>query len=345
MKKTLFVLSVATLAAGTAAAQSSVTLFGIVDTSARYVKNGSAGSQKQLASGGLNTSRFGFRGSEDLGSGLSAAFWLEAGINPDTGTTDAKFFGRRSTVSLIGSFGEIRLGRDYNPTAVNTFNEPFGLVGVGSVGGAFTYGPGSDLGSGATTVLRNDNSIGYFLPANLGGIYGSAMVAAGEGTPGNKYLGARVGFAGGPVDVGVAYGKTKTATNTDYNQYNAKAIYNFGPVKLNGLYDVKKFGSLSQKMALVGVTVPLGSGELRAAYAINNRSGGVAGSAFANDADSKLMALGYYYNMSKRTALYTTVARITNKGAARGSVSGAPPAGMLGGQTSSGVEAGVSHKF
>ena len=345
MKKTLFVLSVATLAAGTAAAQSSVTLFGIVDASARYVKNGSAGSQKQLAAGGLNTSRFGFRGSEDLGSGLRAAFHLEAGISPDTGTTDAKFFGRRATVSLLGSFGEVRLGRDYNPTALNTFSEPFGAVGVGSVGGAFTYGPTSALGSGATTTLRNDNSIGYFLPTNLGGLYGSVMVAAGEGVPGNKYVGGRVGFAAGPVDAAVGYGKTETVSNTDYDQYNAKALYDFGLAKLNGLYDVKKFGSLSQKLALVGVTVPLGNGELRAAYAINNRSGGVAGSGFSNADDSKLMALGYYYNLSKRTALYTTVARITNEGAARGSVSGAPPAGMLGGQTSSGVEAGVSHKF
>lgn len=345
MKKSLFVLAVATLAAGTAAAQSTVTLFGIVDASARYVKNGSAGSQKQLASGGLSTSRLGFRGVEDLGGGLRAGFHLEAGINPDTGTTDAKFFGRRATVSLLGGFGEVRLGRDYNPTALNTFSEPFGAVGVGSVGGSFTYGPTSALGSGATTTLRNDNSIGYFLPDKLGGIYGSAMVAAGEGSPGNKYVGGRVGFASGPVDVAVGYGRTETATSTDYNQYNAKALYDFGFAKLNFLHDVKKFGSLSQKLTLLGVTVPIGVGEVRAAYAMNNRAGGATGSGFANADDSKLMAIGYLYNLSKRTALYTTVARITNDGAARGSVSGAPPTGMRGGQTSSGAEAGISHKF
>lgn len=345
MKKSLFLLAVATLAAGTAAAQSTVTLFGIVDASARYVKNGSAGSQKQLASGGLNTSRFGFRGVEDLGGGLRAGFHLEAGISPDTGTTDSKFFGRRATVSLLGGFGEVRLGRDYNPTALNTFSEPFGAVGVGSVGGSFTYGPTSALGSGATTTLRNDNSIGYFLPDKLGGIYGSAMVAAGEGVPGNKYVGGRVGYAGGPVDVAVGYGKTETATSTDYDQYNAKALYDFRFAKLNFLHDVKKFGALSQKLTLLGVTIPIGVGEVRAAYAVNNRSGGAPGSGFANADDSKLMAIGYLYNLSKRTALYTTVARITNDGAARGSVSGTPPAGMLGGQTSSGAEAGISHRF
>ena len=112
MKKSLLALAVLGSFAGVAAAQSSVTLFGVADASARQVKNGSAGSQKQLASGGNATSRFGLRGLEDLGGGLRAGFHLESGINLDTGTTDAKFWGRRSTVSLLGGFGEVRLGRD-----------------------------------------------------------------------------------------------------------------------------------------------------------------------------------------------------------------------------------------
>lgn len=166
MKKSLLVLAIASIAAGTAAAQTSVTLFGIADLSARGVKNGSAGSQKQLASGGLATSRWGLRGVEDLGDGLSARFHLEAAVNPDTGLNEApRFWGRRSTVGLAGRFGELRLGRDYNPTAMNTFDEPFGVVGVGTIGN-FTYAGSAALGSGATTVLRN------FLPSNLGGIYG-----------------------------------------------------------------------------------------------------------------------------------------------------------------------------
>jgi hypothetical protein len=82
----------------------------------------------------------------------------------DTGTADAKFWQRRSTVSLLGGFGEVRLGRDYTPTAYNTFADEFGVVGVGSRG-IFSYGGGSNLGSTATTVLRADNTVGYFLPA------------------------------------------------------------------------------------------------------------------------------------------------------------------------------------
>src|SRR5207247_5119067 len=100
-----------------ACAQSSVTLFGVVDLGARYVKNGDA-SVRSLAANGNNTSRFGIRGFEDLGDGLRAGFWLESGINPDSGSSSdaTRFWNRRSTVSLLGVLGELRLGRDYTPS-------------------------------------------------------------------------------------------------------------------------------------------------------------------------------------------------------------------------------------
>ena len=179
----------------------------------------------------------------------------------------------------------------------------------------------------------------------MGGLYGQAMVAAGEGTPGNKYAGARLGFAAGPFDAAVSYGRTKTAFADDFDQSNIGASYKFGAFKAIGLYHQAKFGARKQKTALIGGTATFGQSEVRASYIANDRSGGAAGSGFANGDDSKLMALGYVLNLSKRTALYGTVARITNDGAARASVSDAPPAGMLGGQTSSGFEMGVSHRF
>src|SRR5262245_14058732 len=116
-------------------AQSSVTVFGIVDLGIRQVKNGDQ-SVSSVSNGGLNTSRIGFRGVEDLGDGLSASFWLESGIRADTGANvDAtRLFDRRSTVSLAGSFGELRVGRDKVPTytLVEEFSA-FGVSGVGSV--------------------------------------------------------------------------------------------------------------------------------------------------------------------------------------------------------------------
>lgn len=346
MKKSLFVLAVAALSAGTVAAQSSVTLFGIVDAAARQVKNGSAGSQKQLASGAGATSRFGMRGVEDLGGGLRAGFWLEAGIALDTGVSDAKFWGRRSTVSLMGGFGEIRLGRDYLPSFWNTTADPFGLVGVGSIGSTFTYGAGSNLGSPATTVLRADNVISYFLPGGLGGLYGQGSVAAGEGVNGNKYMGARLGYAAGPVNVAVGYGKTDTGTTPDFTQFNVMAEFNFGFAKLHSLYDVRKWNPRQEKLMMVGATVPVGSGALKFSYARADRSGGAVGSGFGNADDATLMAAGYSYDLSKRTTLYTTLSRVANKGARMSTVgSSGPFVGMLGGQTSTGFDAGVTHRF
>ena len=347
MKKSAFVLAMLGAITGAAHAQSSVTLFGVVDLAARNVKNGSAGTQQQLNAGGLNTGRLGFRGVEDLGGGLFAGFHLESTVGPDLGTGGnvgaGKFFDRRSTVSLTHPMGELRLGRDYNPTFWNTaIFDPFGAVGLGTVLN-FTATPSYPLGSGATTALRNDNSIGYLLP-RMGGLYGQAMVAAGEGTPGNKYVGARLGYAAGPLDAAVSFGRTETGVN-DFDQSNIGASYNFGSFKVMGLYHQAKFGARKQKTALIGATATFGQGEVRASYIANDRSGGAAGTGFANGDDSKLMALGYVHNLSKRTALYGTVARITNDGAARASVSGAPPAGLLGGQTSSGFEMGISHRF
>src|SRR3954469_341614 len=145
MKKSLIALA-ALAAAGAASAQSSVTLFGIVDVNyAHYSVEGgtttagvATGSQhvNVLTNSGYNSARLGFRGTEDLGGGLSASFWLEGALSPDDGNAAGLQFRRRSTVSLAGNWGEIRLGRDYVPTFWNlTVFDPFGTNGVGTVVG------------------------------------------------------------------------------------------------------------------------------------------------------------------------------------------------------------------
>src|SRR5262245_30639012 len=101
MKPKAIVFALLAASSAVASAQS-VTLFGIVDLAWRHADNGK-GSVTSLSPNGLNTSRFGVRGIEDLGGGLSAGFWLESGINPDTGTSSdlTRFWDRRATVSLI----------------------------------------------------------------------------------------------------------------------------------------------------------------------------------------------------------------------------------------------------
>ena len=195
---TLLGLSAAALALP-AAAQSTVQLSGIADAAARSVSNQGRGSVKSLVSGSNNTSRLVVRGTEDLGGGLSASFWLEHGIALDTGTSTATgFWDRRSTLSLSSkTLGEVRMGRDYVPTYLNWVRfDPFSHVGVAGSNNSVSATPlgpiRSAFGSNANTTVRANDTLQYHLPGGLGGLEGQVMLGAGEGS-GNKVIGARLG--------------------------------------------------------------------------------------------------------------------------------------------------------
>jgi predicted porin len=336
------------VASAAASAQSNVTLFGVVDVNVRAVNNGD-GTLKSVSNGGLNRSRLGVRGSEDLGGGLQAGFWLETGINPDSGTAQdsSRFWNRRTTVSLSSqTLGEIRLGRDYTPT-YNSYTsfDTFGSNGIAAVDKFFP----SSLGVvGATTPAidtdtRADNLVSYFTPKNLNGFYGQVSVAAGEGASGKRYYGGRAGYSTGPVDVSVAYGQTKVAPAVAGGEekvqlWNLGASYDFGPAKVLGVYGQTKYNDLKLDVIEIGTQVPLGLGVIRASFVHANAKGiGI------DDNDSDQIALGYIHNLSKRTALYGTAARVKNKGSATFAL--ATPPAMLVGHDSKGVEFGIRHSF
>jgi predicted porin len=402
MKKSLLALAALTAFAGVASAQSSVTVFGGIDLAARNVKNGPAGSLKTLSTDGNYSSRLGFRGVEDLGGGLKAGFWLEAGVGADTGgfgvtsgaaTTSGvgAVWNRRATASLMGDFGEIRLGRDYTPTFWNhTQFDPFGTNGVGNANNLIGTGATSS-GSATTRILgvpsgaagdsrtgthvRADNSIGYHLPS-LGGLYGQVMVAAGEGAVGNKYTGARLGYAAGPVNVAVAFGKTDLVVDS-LKAFNVAGSYNLGFATVFVVYHNYKVGSSEPgsvgavaagsswgvpgnrdlKNYLLGTTVPLGQGTFKFSFAKtkgdlnsgNAAFNGTAGSGAPTrlDASATQIALGYVYDMSKRTSLYTHYSTIKNKKGAHFYASGSGPAyaNTTADFTSSGYEFGIKHTF
>lgn len=360
MKKSLLALAALTAFAGAASAQSSVTVGGIVDLAARSVKNGNAGSIKSLSSGGQATNRLYFRGTEDLGGGLKAGFWLESEIAPDTGaagstvgTANNVFWARRSTVSLMGNFGELRMGRDYTPT-FNSFNsvEIFGYVGVASpanLRGAFY----SNAGSGTATAVRQSSSIGYFLPGGLGGLNGQFQVSAGENTVNqNKSMSGRLGYSAGPLMVTASWGKMNkiAAMTDDLTTFNVGGRYDFGFASFGGMYEESKYGvvgrTLKQKIATANVIIPIGAGQIKAQY---TKSGGPGNAATPSQYDAKYFGLGYVYNLSKRTSLYTNYGSINNGGTsatgANFTASGSGPAGMLRGQTSTGYEFGIRHDF
>jgi len=337
MKKSIVALAVLGSFAGVAAAQSSVTLFGVVDAAARYTE-ASGKHLYSLTSGGSSTSRFGVRGIEDLGGGLKAGFWLESQVNVDNGTSGSAFWSRRATVSLISdSLGEVRLGRfktsvrlqieDFDPTAT---------TGLGASTNIY-----SALGSGVD-LSRRDNQVTYILPSNLGGFYGSVDVAAGEGTSAiNKDIGGRVGYKAGAFNVGAAY--SESGVDTKYKLMSLGGSYDFGFAKAFATYSTTEFGVHSQDIYNVSVTAPVfGSGVVwvSGTYATYDKTG----TAKAISGDAGQVAVGYIHNLSKRTALYSTVSYIENGGGASFSLNGNAPAVVVSGR-SGGVDFGVRHSF
>lgn len=337
MKKPLIILLGLSLS-GISFAQSSVTVFGSIDLNLTYSKAGSQSATAMDQGGYMLPSRIGFRGTEDLGGGLSAGFWLETAVLPDSGAIQGAFFGRRSTVSLAHKeFGELRLGRDYTPTFWNVSQfTPLGTVGVG---GSSNIVEGWPLGLGsAKTLARASNSAGYFLPRNLGGLYGQLMVSADEGVDGAKYQGGRIGYESGPLNVAAAYGVTKTAAG-DFKTGTAGGTYDFKVAKVFLNYLQQQLESDKQGNVLVGVAVPIGVGTIKASVARSNRSG-----AGVDADDARQFAIGYAHRLSKRTTLYTAYSRIKNEGNAAYVTADSSPAGVPG-VKSTGFQVGINHAF
>ena len=343
MKKSLVALAVLA-ASGAAMAQSSVTLFGVVDA-AYAVGNGSISDKTQLRNSGYNSSRLGFRGTEDLGGGMKASFWLEAGVANDDGTgsassalnqaqtasnvgTQGLTFNRRSTVSLESGMGELRLGRDYTPHFWSeTVYDPFGTNGVGTT---LTFG------KGGLTGVRASNSIGYLSPS-MGGVKLWAQTYMGENAStaakvgnGNSY---RITFDQGAMSLAYAGSSTTTGAGTTNKTSNIAGSYDLGVAKLMAQSNTTEItGAADIKSSLIGAHVPMAGGTFRIASSQTDQAGKKA----------KLMAVGFVKPMSKRTDLYATYARVSNSGGSAVALNGSATAANA---SSTGYEFGVKHAF
>jgi predicted porin len=216
MKKTLALYGLAGFA-GIASplvahAQSTVTLYGIVDTTISYTTNQGGKHNVQFLDGGPALSRFGFRGSEDLGGGLKAIFTLENGFSPANGTLSQnnRLFGRQAFVGLVSNYGTIRAGRMYD--SITTYVGQFGSAQ--STIGSVTGHPGDvdDL----VGSYRINNSVSYTTP-DFAGLNGMALVSLGgqAGTIAtNSAYSFAVGYTHGPFKVGAAYGQYNRPNTT-----------------------------------------------------------------------------------------------------------------------------------
>lgn len=336
-------------------AQSSVTLYGVADSTLTR-GSGSLTSKSAMGSGGNMTSRFGFRGVEDLGGGLKAGFNLESQVFMDSGegqptntnnqssgvtTGTGLTFARRSTVSLLGAWGEVRVGRDFTAHYRNRVEvDPFGNAGVGA-SQAFA-------GSiGGVVSTRASNMVGYFLPTDLKGVYGQVQYYMGENASGSPQsddgngLTARVGYQSGPLNISLATGTTQyaaTATAGDIQSTNLGVQYQLGDLKLmSGLYrdTVSRTRPLKAEGWILGGVYKLGVGDVK-----------VAVSKYGTDATGsprvQKLSVGYVHNLSKRTAVYGTWARVSNAGGATTALGGSTTAAN---QSSTGLDVGIRHQF
>lgn len=351
MKKRILAIGVAGLT-GTAAAQAKTELFGVIDTNITRLKGSDSSTKIGLATGGANINRLGFRGTEDLGGGLTAGFWLEAGFNSNTGTGKAPdmgglAFNRRSTLSLLGRFGEVRLGRDDAATFLNTLIfDPFLTNGVGGTNAFAMLGiPGAGTVAGGAPIQLN-NALSYYLPSMPGGLYGQAQLAMSgkpDNAPGHRqgdYRGMRLGFRQGAWHGAVATGKLYGDTSkNNVTAHNAGLSYDFGGVRPMLLWANERRGGLKITAWQAGLTAALGRGQLRTSVGIYNTA--------ESDADWRKFSLGYGYNLTTRTQVYGSLAYLKNQHGSRRAihVQGMNFAGTALGGTASGMELGIRHLF
>ncbi|MGD9773480.1 porin [Diaphorobacter sp.] len=357
MKKSLIALAVLA-ASGAAMAQSSVTLFGVIDTNISVIDNIGAGKDDKygLGTSGLQTSRIGFRGVEDLGGGLKAGFHLEGEIFGDDGNSSGLDFKRRSTLSLMGGFGEVRLGRDQTVGYVKTSSyDVFGQAGYGQFLGWSSW---SAVGPD-TNGIRKSNMISYFTP-KFSGFSGAIGYGFDEQTTGSlgEYIGGYVAYDNGPLSVALSYDQSKlgaaaagttAARKIDRDTIALGASYDFGVAKVSGIYQQVKHDEAGRNDVKVnsyalGVSAPVGSsGIVKAQYAMYDQKNVVQG----RDAEANHFSLGYQHNLSKRTALYGTVSYMDND---NGSTVGLSGKGMgtttpVSGESQTGFQVGIRHAF
>ncbi len=317
MKKSLIALAVLA-ASGAAMAQSTVTVYGRLDASVGSSKVGNVGaavSNTQLFSNNLTTSRLGFRGTEDLGGGLSAIFGIETGFAPDAPA--ATTLGDRAAfVGLSGGFGTIKLGRhdtsfdDIRDLMVSSniwdatnFATTETIVGTGAtatngVGGLGDYGD------------RASNQIRYESPNFSGFTFGFSHGM--DETPGvsrdvNAY---NLRYKAGNLDVGVAYQENSQqnaagAFGAANNYTTVAGAYNFGSFRVSGGWNQAKqdvANGIKANTYTVGVNVPVNAFDFSLGY-----STGKAKQNGATLEKGDAFSAGVTYALSKRTRLYAAI--------------------------------------
>lgn len=342
MKKSLLALSLFGILTGTAFAQSSVTMYGVLDAGLNYEKPASSSMKGDLFSlqSGISTpSRFGFKGNEDINGSLSVIFQLEAGIQLNDGqstsnnnqtTQNGTLFNRQSWLGLSGDFGSVMIGRQFTPLYNALYSiDPFELGMAGNAGNLMHLGGANLINNvlvgGNNVALANgggsqsqNNSLryvshdwnGFSLEANYG--FGQQTGSTSGGTE----SGVTFNYATGPVKLLASFDNVNAIDNSNtfkttlvggsinWTELGAPLITNIG-YQTNKGNDVVGIANVDSTALLLGLRIPLGAHEILFSY-IHNDNKNTGGNAAQ-------YALGYTYALSKRTSFYASIGEIINK--------------------------------
>lgn len=295
---------------GLASAQSNVQIYGIIDAGIRSFPNLAVSEDRITGVDDGIRNRWGIRVKEDLGDGLSAFVRLESSIRLDTGALrdPARFFDDKAWVGLDSrTLGNIALGRLRSPVDEMTSGTRFEAFQGFSLGAA--------LGRTGRADDAWDNGI-YYITPNFNGFKAGIGMRAGERTVKNSN-GVHAEYTQGPLDVGISYQNDGESLTSRKKSANISATYQFPAFMLLGTYvkttDVGATDAGEAYVATMGVRVPMGPGEFRAAVkkapnkniaGFNNRSA---------DIDTTHIGIGYHYPLSKRTSINASLVQQTRK--------------------------------
>ncbi|AOY94335.1 hypothetical protein BKK79_20405 [Cupriavidus sp. USMAA2-4] len=352
MKKALLALAAAAVSGGAyAQAASNVTLYGIVDAGIEVASHAPAannGSETvyRMNSGNLSGSRWGLRGTEDLGNNLKGIFVLESGFDLDTGMSGQgnRLFGRQAYVGVQGDFGAVTLGRQQN-----ALYDLFGAYDPMGVGPRYSLNSVDSLFNG-----RADNAVKY--TGKFGGLTATAFYSFGRDnngeTPGAfkaaKNFGGGVSYGNGPFSAGVAYdqfqGASAALQDRAARRVAVGASYAFGDAKVFAGYRwLRDEGTASATAAVTRNNVYWLGAQYRVMPALM-----LTGAAYYTDtknsgADPWLFALVADYSLSKRTDAYAMLGYTKNKNGSALGLSGNGT--VVAGQNQAGATIGLRHRF
>lgn len=308
------------LAASGAMAQtaSAVTVYGRLNTTVESQKTGSAGRSTEMVN---NSSRWGLRGTEDLGDGLKAFFRMESGFDSTTGMAAATFWGRDVYLGLEGDFGRLRLGNMTNITYLTSADYvSLHNHDTGTSSDAL-FGFGVNFGAKA-------NTIAYRTPS-FGGLRAEISYALKETGPTGS-TNATLEYSAGKLELGLGF-----ADRGDNDLLVLRALYAFGPFTVGGYVERDDYaGARRTNLRLVGA-YSFGASELHLNVGRAGNRGGI------DDTGATQATLGYNYNLSRRTKVYAYYTRLANDDNATYAAFGAPAAG----DSQSSLALGIRHNF